>query len=266
MIEFIFVNLKKTNSKMKGICKLCKKEEKLTYEHFPPRAAFNKKTKFQLIGINDYYKNFNNYYFEKKPIIKSKINQGGIGSYCLCENCNNFLGYSYSNDYIKLAKLANILLNNYSFKSIEFSFEKEEINLKNVLKQILSIIICNNDFWFTKEYPELLEFVMNKNSTFLPEKYKIYMYLNNEGVIRNGGYHFINTFGNICDFAFRPLGFVLSINNGSRINILCDITRFKFYEYMNINIINLTLNKLPTHSPYPMDFREYDDLKNEYSK
>ena len=50
---------------MKGICKLCKKEEKLTYEHFPPRAAFNKKTKFQLIGINDYYKNktSSSYYF-----------------------------------------------------------------------------------------------------------------------------------------------------------------------------------------------------------
>lgn len=24
-----------------GICKICKEEKKLTYEHFPPKSAFN---------------------------------------------------------------------------------------------------------------------------------------------------------------------------------------------------------------------------------
>ena len=122
-------------------------------------------------------------------------------------------------------------------------------------KQITSIFICNNDSWFTEAYPELLEFVRNENYTELPSKYRFYMYLINEGRIKNGNWTFDNINGGICEFAFPPFGFVLNIENENRIMELSEITDFKFFETVKNKDFNIILNKHATHSPNPLDFR-----------
>lgn len=47
--------------KVQGICKICKQEKMLNYEHFPPRSAFNKETRFFSVPQNDYFYNFLEY-------------------------------------------------------------------------------------------------------------------------------------------------------------------------------------------------------------
>jgi hypothetical protein len=190
--------------KVKGICKICKQDKMLNYEHFPPRSAFNKETRFFSIPQNDYFDNFIEYIKGKRP--KAKLKQGGLGDYCLCEDCNNFLGLKYVNDYVNFAKICYAIINSTdNFKAVEFTVKKEEVNLKNLLKQITSIFICNNDFWFSEAYPELLEFVTNEEYIDLPDKYRFYMYLNDEGQIKNGNWTFDNINGALCEFTFPPL-------------------------------------------------------------
>ena len=242
-----------------GICKICRVEKKLNYEHFPPRSAFNKKTRFFSLHSTDYYTNFAEYLNGKKP--KAKIKQGGLGDYCLCEDCNNFLGLKYVNDYVNFAKIGITIINETEdFKAIEFNIKRQEVNLKNFLKQITSIFICNNDSWFTEAYPELLEFVRNENYTELPSKFRFYMYLNNEGQIKNGNWTFDNSNGGICEFAFPPFGFVLNIENENRIMELSEITDFKFFEKVKNKDFNIILNKYATYSPIPLDFRTKENF------
>ncbi len=231
----------------------------LNYEHFPPRSAFNKETRFFSIPQNDYFDNFLEYINGKKP--KAKLKQGGLGDYCLCEDCNNFLGLKYVNDYVNFAKICYAVINSTdNFKAVEFIIKKEEVNLKKLLKQITSIFICNNDFWFTEANPELLEFVINEEYIDLPDKYRFYMYLNDEGQIKSGNWTFDNINGGLCEFTFPPFGFVLNIDNENRIMEVSEITSFKNYDFFLKEEFKMTLNKYPTYSPIPLDFRDKDNF------
>lgn len=51
-------------------------EKVLSYEHFPPRSAFNKNTKFYLLSTDEYFEKFVNYINGEKP--KKKPRQGGL--------------------------------------------------------------------------------------------------------------------------------------------------------------------------------------------
>jgi len=108
----------------------------------------------------------------------------------------------------------------------------------------------------------LLDFVKNENSTKLPEKYRFYMYLNNEGQTRKGNIHYTDLYGAICEFTFAPFGFVLSIDNPNQLMKLTEITSFKNYE-KNRKLINplIILNKYATYYPFPMDYRTKDEIK-----
>lgn len=242
-----------------GICKICKEEKKLTYEHFPPKSAFNNNTKFYRIKSADYFDNFYEYIETKK--VKAKVEQGGLGDYCLCEQCNNFLGRNYVNDYIAFAKICYGLLQHYDIiKSVHFKLKKEEVNLKYFLKQATAIFICNNKDWFTDSYPELLAFVKNKELSNLSENFRFYLYLNEEGQLRNGNWNMTNIYGETCEFTFPPFGIILSINNSIRIDEALEITSFKNYDLISEKEFDIILNKYPTFSPIPLDFRTKEEI------
>lgn len=247
-----------------GICKLCKKERFLTYEHIPPRSAFNKRTTFQSISSDDFYKNSKEYSLRRlKP--NSKINQGGYGEYCLCEKCNNFLGSTYVNDYTFLAKVSYSIIEEYPNEKC-YDFQIPDINLLYFMKQVIAMFICLNDLSFTDMHPELLKFVKDKRTNYLPERYKLYMYLNDEGNSRLGNLHFTNLYSKICEFTFRPFGFVLNIDNPYSIQELSNITDLKNWRDLKNKDLRIRLNKYPTISPHILDYRsaeEYENKKND---
>ena len=162
-------NLKKmtkkgTKIKEIGICKLCKENKELSFEHIPPSSAYNKNTRYYSIPHDEYFKNSETEsLLEFKP--KGKKIQGGLGDNCLCEDCNNFLGSMYVRDYKKWANLGMTLIseNGGDFKSCGFT--TIEINFLKILKQIVAIFICNNRLEFTETYTGLIEFVKDEINT-----------------------------------------------------------------------------------------------------
>lgn len=243
-----------------GKCKICKETKELNFEHIPPRSAFNKETKYYKVNQMEYYQKAKEYVFENlKP--KSKKEQGGLGQYCFCEDCNGFLGSKYVRTYKEFAKLAmNIIQSND--KNIKgFKFDISDINLLKFLKQITSMFIGCNNHSFTEVYPELLKFVKDESLIELPNRFRFYMYLNNEGQTRNGQILFTNLHGTVCEFTFKPFGFVLSIDNPNRINELSEITNFKYYDKIKkVGKLPIILNKYPTYYPFPLDFRTKNEL------
>lgn len=243
-----------------GICRICKKEKNLSFEHIPPRVAFNKNTRYYSIPFDEFAKSPN--FLEHKP--KGKIMQGGIGFYSLCRECNSFLNDNYVRSF---AKWANVGMDINS--KFEFDYIGLDINNQNpfrILKQILSMFLSMNDPWFSDEYPELLEFVLNPNEKKLPDKYRIYHYLNSEGQIRKMGWSVTNFYGTICEFTFPPFGYVLNINNENDIDHLTEITGWKNYTDERNHDFYIGLYKYPTYLPIPMDFRSKSEIQQKYDK
>ena len=243
-----------------GKCKLCLETKELNFEHIPPSSAFNKDTKYYILDQNEYYQKAKEYTFENlKP--KSRKEQGGIGQFSFCFDCNRFLGSNYVRTYKKFAQIAMNIVQSNDKNVKAFEFDISDINLLKFLKQVTAIFIASNKYTFTESYPELLDFVQNKNSTELSYRFRFYMYLNSEGQNRNGHIHFTNLYGTVCEFTFRPFGFVLSIVNPNRLMQLSEITNFKHYEKIKmVEKLPIILNKYPTYYPFPLDYRTEKEL------
>jgi len=243
-----------------GKCKLCLETKELNFEHIPPRSAFNKETKYYIVDQTEYYQKAKEYTFDNlKP--KSRKEQGGIGKFSFCFGCNGFLGENYVRTYKKFAQIAMSIIQSNDKNARAFEFDISDINLLKFLKQITAIFIASNKHSFAESYPELLEFVKDKRTAELSERFRFYMYLNDEGQNRDGHIHFTNHYGIVCEFTFSPFGFVLSIDNPNRIMPLTEITNFKHYEKIKmLEKLPIILNKYPTYYPFPLDFRTKQEL------
>ena len=238
-----------------GICKLCGEKKKLTFEHIPPRVAYNKTTTYYSIPQDEYYSSKNLLKF--KP--KGKILQGGVGLYCLCKECNSFLGQNYVRPYSDFVNIGMDLTYKYDFDFVVFKAKNQ--NPLRVLKQIASMFISISEPIFAKECPEAIEFVKNPETDKLPEKYRFYMYLNDEGQFRKFGFPTIhNKYGIVSELAYPPFGYVLNIDNTNSFNQLTEITNFKNFSDNRTHEFDILLNKLPTHLHIPLDYRDINEI------
>ena len=91
-----------------GKCALCGEARELTYEHIPPRSAFNNKPAQLYSGQNLISSN------ERMPWDVEGLNyisrQKGAGTWSLCASCNNLTGTWYGDTYKEMAHImANAL-------------------------------------------------------------------------------------------------------------------------------------------------------------
>lgn len=241
--------------KQKGICRLCKKQTDLTFEHIPPRSAFNKTTTYQLV---DYTELLGSSATDKK--IKGQKFQGGIGEYSLCLTCNNFLGNNYVNTYKIVAEASKEILEKYD--NVAFSFKIPKLSPHKLIKQVISMFISMNTSSFTDSHPDLLRFVLNTKEKYLPEKYKVYMYLNDTGINRHIPIMYNSKYGFLSEITFSPLGFVLSFDELNPLLILYDITSFKNSNPEYEGEVLFELNVLPTHLFVAGDYRIKSDISS----
>lgn len=75
-----------------GVCHICGKLRELTFEHIPPRKAFNWQRATLYNGHEALKKS-------KGEPSKYFNYQQGMGKYSLCENCNNITGSWYAQTY-----------------------------------------------------------------------------------------------------------------------------------------------------------------------
>jgi len=86
-----------------GKCHLCGGFGKLSFEHSPPKKAFNDDSVLYvematLLAGGDI------------DVLTGKIHQRGVGSYTLCDSCNNWTGSCYGGAFVDLAKQGMVYL------------------------------------------------------------------------------------------------------------------------------------------------------------
>lgn len=230
---------------IKGDCLICKEYKDINFEHVPPKSCGNHNTKYNMVLFKDLLVPFFNKNLPKFP------NQGGIGVYAFCKDCNGNFGKWYVRSYSDWYKEAVLVLKiiTKTYKPLAYSYK---IYPLRIIKEIICMFIAiNKESSFFSYKDELCDFVAKKDQTSLPSGVKVWAYYNFGGKPRiNSFVNFIKFNGNnsiMSEIAFPPFGFVLTLNCQPPDKRLIDISYFANYEYTKETTLHLDFPVLPTN-------------------
>jgi len=252
--------------KIEGNCYICGDNGPLTFEHVPPRAAFNDRPiirgKFE-DAIN----------LGPEPLIKGKKEQRGLGDYTLCGRCNTTTGDWYASDFIEWTFQGYQLLDcSEGVLTLAYPFQ---IFPLRVIKQIVTMFFSVNGPTFRESHPDLVRFVLNKERKYLDPKISIYTYLMSEGsAIREMGITGTGIFKEdkmiqtsvLSELSFPPLGYVMTFGTNPPDERLVEISHFSRYDYNDWRIMFLKIPALPVHMHIPGDYRTKKEIVEDYLK
>lgn len=245
-----------------GECRICGMIGKLTFEHIPPEAAFNDRKVFhakidQLIGGK---------WTPGEPLVGARQSQRGAGSYTLCAKCNNDTGSWYGSAYVDFAYQAMILLDRSKGKmSLAYPYK---IFPLRVLKQIIAMFFSACGPGLQKTHPDLVRFVLNRETRILPKNIHIWIYLHSPAdsiSTRQSGITGLMSLNGesqvFSEIAFPPFGLIMSFSEKPVHTDLCNIDHFGLETFNTWDVFFLKLPVLPVVSFFPGDFRTVDQIK-----
>ena len=151
-----------------GKCAVCGEKRKLTFEHVPPRAAFNDKP--------IYVQNFSHLYDKTSHVYGKRMKSNkGFGEYTLCKPCNNNTGDWYARDFADFAKQGMHILKEER-KSREIVNFELMIKPLNVFKEIATMFLSADKLGVFLNTKGFKEFILNREVKNFPEEIDIYMY------------------------------------------------------------------------------------------
>ena len=231
-------------NKVVGKCQLCGKNEELTFEHVPPKAAFNDKP--VLVQKHEHMFNEKSYVYGKSM----RSNQGA-GSYSLCKLCNNNTGTWYARDFADFTQQG--MENLDKLETVHrYNIAYFKIKPLNVLKQILTMFLSVDKSGYLQKDKKLVSYLLDKESNDLPEKYKVYLYNTLSDKSRMMGIQWNNINNIFCthsEISFNPFGYFLAVDSPPSRNDLTDITIFNKYKFNQeangkVNLVFLNIDTM----------------------
>ena len=231
-----------------GTCAICEETCILTFEHIPPKAAFNNKPSrvYSMENILEKTK-------DSKQIPKSfeglhySDRQKGYGDYLLCAKCNNMTGHLYAPAYINFNNsILKLIADNYDdyMKATGLQLDAR-IKPLNFAKQVLSMFCCSYPK-IKKQYPIIQKLILNKDMNIQDGNYpfQLLMFLLTPDSIpgSTGPIALLMNDGRIdakFEIDFPPLGF--QIYESKTNNNAMDITSFLTFKYDETADINSLL-------------------------
>lgn len=237
--------------KVKGICCICGQETDLTFEHIPPKAAFNH---FSL-RLYDYYR------YLLRNNLRYKTAQNGAGVFSLCSSCNNLTGEWYGSAYAEFATQGMTYYRRQSQGLLEVPYT---IYPLRVLKQIVSCFASVNGPQWCQQNPAIKEFLLNPHERRFPPEMDIRMYMQEKERTKLGEiaaqlnpYTGERFFGN--EWGYPPFSYIYvddkSYTNSRVLNELYPVINFLKYDYDDHTTVYLKIPRKPCN-PQTLDFRK----------
>lgn len=244
-----------------GKCHICGEIAELTYEHVPPRAAFNSHKEFIYFGKDIIGSDNLPWDLSGK---KGKQLQKGIGFQTLCGKCNNDTGGWYGKGFVDFTYKGYLGSYNKKVRSgekIKISFP--DIYPLRVLKQIIAMFFSINNDALSDVHPELRAIVLSKERKGIPrEKFRIYLYLLRGSISRYAGLSVIGSIHTgetriLSELAAPPFGYVLEFNpKDAPIVEFCDITFLgNDFDFDQRTTLTLEIPTYESNTPFPGDYR-----------
>lgn len=254
-----------------GRCALCGKETELTYEHIPPRKAFNW---FPAKTVNgeDYLKSNEEgrmpWDFSSLPYNNV---QRGTGYYSLCKQCNSNTGTWFGDDYVNFVYgFHNFIVKLQPKSGMRIHVKEAVFRPLPVMKQILSMFCSlNHNSIDTPGIKMLRNFVLDKATNEFPkENFRLGMYLLASGIRRHVKFVVLGRvelsgfkYDVLSEIVTYPLGFILYLNPDQNLKMPCtDVTFFSDYKYDEECMINFDLPVCECNIMYPGDFRSKAEI------
>jgi len=163
-----------------GICKLCGKHKKLTFEHIPPEGAFND-VAVKVYPFEEAVKLYagldGRLPWDFSGLKWDRIQQRGGGDFFLCSECNNNTGSWYISEYTKLANIMHDIIESLQPKpGDQLAITLKDIYPQRIFKAIMTMFCDINNGCFGDE--QLREYILNREATaFNTSKYSVFLYL-----------------------------------------------------------------------------------------
>lgn len=246
----------------KGNCRICGELLPSTFEHVPPKAAFNNQP-VVVFGIQNWLLRD-----QDGAMPGGAYQQRGSGGPTLCIGCNSLTGTWYCPELSAWAQTGRHILSQLP-PSGEWDLDPEpkmaRVLFKSVyplrfLKQIITMLFSANDAEFGQLHQELVSFVLNKEEISLPGRYGFYLALFWGPMARKVGLGWrINARTGEMDFltevAHPPFAYVMSVDAKRDVLPLGKISNFAAFRYDQKCDIELDMIVGFGHTPYPADYR-----------
>ncbi len=248
-------------NKQRGICHICGDNCVLSFEHIPPKKAFND------TGAKVYN---GKELLEKYRGLKVKyLNlQQGMGRYTLCDKCNNNTGAWYANEYCEVANKVVASLNSEPlYHGYVIDIALNDIAVLPFIKQVITM------FCSLIPYESVVQLGFDKlisekeNNKVNTELFDIRMYLTpiKTGQLSSGivGVLIKNEFNGvdyakIVDLATYPFGFILNLSPEIELKYGTSINSFlkcTYNEKRNLELSLTYIERLNEDVPLPMVFK-----------
>lgn len=239
-----------------GTCHICGNYGRLSFEHVPPRAAFNSNrilhTAFDKVLAS-----------ATLDRLSGEYRQKGAGAYTLCIRCNNDTGRWYGSAYASWAHQAmRFVIGGRGRLSLIIAYQLFPLR---VLKQIVCMFFSVNGPRFHTVQQDLVRFVLNPKSKELPPHVRIYAFYTFGNRSRAAGVTGLlrglgsrnSTIHVFSEITFPPFGFVMTLGDtppptGS----FCEISGFSQFDYGDWRTgISMRLPLMPIYTGFPGDYR-----------
>ena len=242
-----------------GTCYICGQYGPLSFEHVPPRAAFNNRP----VIVLSWDKSLS---LGPDEVARGKTQQRGMGGYTLCARCNNCTGDWYASNFVDWCYQGMEILG--LAKGRPTLIYPHYIAPLRVLKQIVTMFFSVNGDRFRSVNEELVRFVLNREARYLSPTYRFFVYYNVVGRPRTfGGTGVLDiTTGKtivMSEITYPPFGYVMTQDSEPPDERLVEITHFARYGYNTFATLQAQLPILPTYVSVPGDYREKDQIYRE---
>jgi hypothetical protein len=252
-----------SSKKHYGKCCICGTEGELTFEHTPPRSAFNNQEVRYYSLVDKQTRTIG--YDENKEYTQS---QRGLGGYSLCARCNNNTGYWYGKAFLNFAIQGLHFYNRGQSGVIELPFF---IYPLNVIKQIITTLIATCSPGFIESQIYLRKFILDQETKYLPDNIRIFIYMPEGFHGRKTGImgmldlnsHSTSLF---CELLFPPFGYIMSIDGSVPSKAVQEISFFSQYNYNEFQDIFIKIPRLSCVSDFPLDYRTRKQMEDDYEK
>lgn len=249
--------------KVFGICHLCGADGPLSFEHVPPRAAFNDRpVLFHTLEQN----------MELGPESdprSGEISQRGAGAYTLCGRCNNKTGRWYGSRFAAWCQQGMETLARTNGRPtlvyLHYLFPLA------IIKQVATMFFSVNSPRFREKQPELEAFVLDKERRGLSPGYRFFLYYHMMGKGRRAGVSGWLNFDSgrtsiLSEVSFPPFGYVLTFGDEAPHRDMFEITHFARYGYQEFAVTEVRMPLLETHLALPGDYRTLDEIARDVAE